>query len=214
MRRFPKGSKCIYQDFDILKHFKATETSNTNHTAARKQAMHSLRDCEYYCGSHPHCRACSVNCTRTCGWMATRSCDMQQWQGLIIGDVSLKGDSLAYIRKSVCVTHPGCSTDVWQIINATAGCFKNKEAIVPITNTFTLNLETCQRVCESNPACAAIDFVQKTNVCLMFDQACSSPLSVQLGVVSFTLLGRDSRWRGMSRGRPLSVRSQLFQDGT
>eukprot|EP00929_Paragymnodinium_shiwhaense_P106306 TRINITY_DN7158_c0_g1_i1.p2 TRINITY_DN7158_c0_g1~~TRINITY_DN7158_c0_g1_i1.p2 ORF type:complete len:579 (+),score=178.56 TRINITY_DN7158_c0_g1_i1:82-1737(+) len=112
------------------------------------------------------------------------------------------------LYRNACVTpsadHDGASSYrikrsvVWETISEKAACkgsvdlFKEKGHVA--------SLELCKRLCENRASCLAVDYYPVTQVCQMYQEACTSPSFVQDGSQSYRI-ARGLNWLLTDEGK-------------
>eukprot|EP00755_Sulcionema_specki_P039367 Sspe_Gene.24275::Locus_9588_Transcript_2_2_Confidence_0.667_Length_13454::g.24275::m.24275 len=73
----------------------------------------------------------------------------------------------------------------WVLVDASAGCERNTEGILPIEHNHPLaTLELCRRSCEQRAGCLAIDYYD-SGWCNLYDRPCHTPLDTRKGAQSW-----------------------------
>jgi len=79
----------------------------------------------------------------------------------------------------------------WSPISESQGCRENDEGISRSEGRAFMNFETCKALCLETSGCKAIDYLQETGWCDLFDDVCSTPRFSSDGVSSWKLVDSD-----------------------
>merc|ERR1712039_688905 len=80
---------------------------------------------------------------------------------------------------------------IWSVIDSSLTCISNRENIVPFKETQQASLDTCKLLCENHGKCTAVDWYSKTRICLMYQDACTTPTADHDGGVSLRVVRAD-----------------------
>jgi hypothetical protein len=84
---------------------------------------------------------------------------------------------------------------LWQAIDPEAGCYLNNDGLDDIFLEAFHNITSltdCREECNVHPDCLAIDYYSITMECLLFSDACETPLVTGDGASSYALPGLNA----------------------
>lgn len=106
----------------------------------------------------------------------------------------MMNQQLLFVLVAVAFSCSSAAGDMWTTTSDAKGCKLNAENITSAgVRDQVWSAASCREMCERRGSCIAVDYYRFTNVCIFFNDACTTPQTTADGVSSFRI-AREADW--------------------